>query len=83
LDPTILPSHAYHAEQLELALPDAIYLSGVTEKPKLSHLPYVTGFAYHFRVVTHSLAVESYALYTEWLEHTLTYKRILREKGDG
>jgi len=50
LDPTILPSWAYHNEGRILELADAIYLSGISEQPNLVYTPYLTGFAYHLGV---------------------------------
>ena len=83
LDPTILPSWAYHDEDRVMDLDDAIYLSGHPCEALLSYDPFVTGFVYHLRVVTHPMASESFTKYLEWLEHSRIFKRNIARKREA
>jgi len=82
LDPTILPSWAYHDEGREIELEDAIYLSGLRSEVKLEHDPFQTGFAYHLHVVSHPFAVESFQRYLDWLKHATIFKRKIARQRD-
>lgn len=75
VDPTILPSWAYHVENREIEIENAIYLSGTPVDVTLLYEPYLTGFAYHLRVVTHPVSGESFKRYCDWLDHSGIFKR--------
>ena len=83
LDPTILPSWAYHDEGRVTELNDAIYLSGQPCGAQFTHEPFLTGFVYHLQVVTHPIAYESFAKYSEWLEHSSIFKRNIARKREA
>lgn len=75
LDPTILPSWAFHHDGgRELPLDEAIFLSGLHGTPAVVHWPMLTGFAFHLGVVTHPSDRRSY-VHEEWMQHSMTFKR--------
>jgi hypothetical protein len=79
LDPTILPSWAYHDEGRELGLGEAIYLESVTDRPLIAHEPFITGFSYHLRVLSHPYLLPApFHRYAEWMEHAGIFKRKIR-----
>jgi hypothetical protein len=79
LDPTILPSWAHREEGRELGLEEAIYLDGVTRLPLMVHEPFITGFSYHLRVLSHPFFLPTpFHRYAEWLEHSRIFKRKIR-----
>lgn len=79
LDPTILPSWAYHEEGRELALDEAIYLGAVTDHPCINHEPFITGFAYHLHVLSHPVLLPAaFQRFGKWMNDAEIYKRSIR-----
>lgn len=65
IDGTILSSINHSAGRPPLALKDAFYHSGLDTG--ITHVPLVTGFAYHYLVLTHPVD-RFYPTYTQWYE---------------
>jgi|GEM_PF-6202913 len=76
LDPTILPSWWYKEHGKEITLTEAIYLSGPNHDLTVEHSPYLTGFSYHLKVISHPIFLpDDYGCFKDWLEHAYIFKR--------
>jgi hypothetical protein len=71
LDASLAPSIAHHQERRNepLSFYEAVLIAphGLTER--LEYTPLLTGFHYHFRVVTHPFLDKHYRTYASWAEH--------------
>jgi hypothetical protein len=76
VDLTVLASYFHRTRQEVPPLEEAIYLSGHMNSYTVTHTPFMVGFAYHLKVVTHPLATDgSYERYLKWLEHVDVFRR--------
>lgn len=83
IDLTILASYAHRTGKGEPSLEEAIYLSDYTSFAQMVHTPYMTGFAYHLRVVSHPWSTDgSYACYRDWLDHVDVFRRKIARQSE-
>jgi hypothetical protein len=82
LDVSILASYAHQSGKELPLLSESIFLSGCIDVPTVHHLPFITGLAYHFKVVTHPNVTDgSYNRYYDWLKDSYIFKKNIETKA--
>lgn len=67
VDLTILPSLDAQYGSGSLGWESAIFVSDSNVVPEIRHIPMLTGFGYHFHVVTSEFDIQNYDNYYQWL----------------